>query len=118
MKTKVDDLSNEQLNKLTAKACKWCQVSEFYLVDEDGNAVLDGVRNEPTTNDAQAMWLVKEFGVEIEPTKFDENGNVTEWVATTWIDVTSYKFTSSDLNHAICKAVVASVFGDEVEVGK
>lgn len=116
MKTKVNDLTDQQLDELCARAQGWetrtLNGEESWR--EHGTTYIYKKAYHPTANDAQATGLVKEFRISlVHGSLFDEDG---VWAAgsPTMAQLTHVK--DSCLNRAICKAVVASVFGDEVEV--
>lgn len=74
----------------------------FVTEDRDGEAVTDIY--DPLKDDAQAMAMVKKFGLEIFPVT-DITGKQTGWSA--WKDrmTQAVEGESKDLNRAICECV-------------
>lgn len=108
-KTPITDLTNPQLDEWCAKAQKLTQISEFYWIDENGNAVYDGIPYSPTTNDAQVFELADKFGLLVN---FINN---QAWYKGQMISAYNAHH-GRNVRQAICRAVIASVYGEYVEV--
>lgn len=98
MKTTVQDLTNEQLDRLCAEA----QGLEGFAVVE---------RYHPTTNDAQAMALLEE----LPPCNF-YNGFAVRYPHDN--KVSSNRMTGATRKEQICRMYIAWNFGKEVEVSE
>lgn len=105
----IEDLDTNELNHWVAKARGWVQVSEFYWKDSNGITVLDGVRNETSTNPAQWAELIEEFKIEIN---WEEHTGM--WACCEWKVNWSRPMRGNKLSTAIRRAVIASVYGKEV----
>ena len=109
---KVSELDGPLLGKWVAKAQGWGKVyPQRFWKDENGKWVCDILTYHPHINGAQAMELVKKYRIHL----YYEDG---AWIAETlyikarWGCINAYATTPEV---AICRAVVASVYGGEVD---
>ena len=116
---KITDLTDEQINYWVAKANRWeeerPQDKQFITANGNRVCVLDkppilgyeGWHYHPTTNGEQCFELIEKF--EIWSLYWDEESN--------WIAITKLMKEGTAVNpkRAVCLAVIASVYGDEVE---
>lgn len=108
---KVSDLEGEQLAEFVAKAQELIQTHQYRWVDKHGNVITDGIPYRPDLNSAQAMELQKNFKINVL-----WNEALKEWICT----IRNYSEVGTGVGKtpeiAICRAVVASVYGEYVEV--
>ena len=124
MKIKVQDLTNEQLDEWVARAREWrkadCLTGSdspsnpfgepiWYCWWDDDAKICDIGKYSPTNNDAQAMALLKEF-----------ESNVAKcgprwWAIRKWNNGDAARGFGETPNAAICRAIISSKFGNEVE---
>jgi len=120
MKVKISDLTNEQLDRLCAEAQGWekSTTNSIWWYKEKSIGKYPQARIDtysPTSNDAQAMALVKKLLIDLE--WFSEHaGEGPYWVACLQDSV--WYMRGDNPNIAICRAVVAAKFGEAVEVSE
>ena len=123
---KVSELIGEQLSYWVAKAQGWKTQQGGYMaglnwvneppycVDENGD--FKSAKYRPDQDSAQAFELIEKFGIEVKPIQSRMDGS---WYAhCKYYD--NYRNNSrvgSTPQEAICRAVVASVYGEEVSDG-
>lgn len=119
---KIQDLTDTQLDGWVAKAQGWVIVKltgrsplgdDYWVPREEVGQIAPRHRGEvymysPTSNDAQAMALVKEFDVWLSS---EDGVRIASCSPHAGEAIQEHE----NLNRAICLAVVASKFGDEVE---
>lgn len=120
----IDNLTLDQLNEWTAKARGWVkridESNEYpdqymYCDAKTGIWECDAENYTPTDNREQWAELLEEFKLTIKPPAM-HNGNVTSWAALKQWPLAQTPLTGETPGIAICRAVVASVFGTKVEV--
>lgn len=123
MKTKVSELTDEKLAERTARAQKWelvtlgygC-VTEVWVDDSEADYrhKYEKADYRPDINGAQAMELVNELNISV--LKYEEGYYATLRTVDykVLIDFIDFSFGES-AEIAICRAVVASVYGEYVE---
>lgn len=122
MKIKIEDLTDEQLDEWAALAQGW-EEDEFeehgqvYSEWKYAGGYISKDKYTPTTNPAQWARLIERFEIWLSNDNTDCDNR---WIATTkethvvgGKDLAGYGPTPAI---AICRAVIASVYGDEVEV--
>lgn len=107
-KKPVSELTGPELSAWVARAQGWIQVSEFYWKDADGHTVIDGNRYEPHINGGQCFELIEKFEMTVGYMPLNK-----VWYANGFNLGTEEGETASI---AVCRAVVASVYGECVEV--
>lgn len=118
---KTDELTGDLLNRAVAKALGWEIPIANSLIDpcyydKDGNKQAEIAHYNPVENWRQCGELIERFNVEIEPTwRTGEKGWECHIYNYETGDCIGYAV-NVDLKTAICRCVVQSVFGDEVEL--
>ena len=129
---KTNELTGEQLSYWVAKAQGWSLDTEYDDWLYYGSAIIGCEFYRPDQDPAQAFELIEKFGLHINSMPIDLVPNPTRFI----FYVTSQSrevitkeygygipadkvgenvsFTSKDLKTTICRAVVASVYGQEV----
>jgi len=116
MKHKTSELTGENLNHAVALAQKWSKSTKFGVpiyIDENGTNTEYCKGYDPEHNWAQCGELVDKFNIS---QTFEEDDLWSAWITPNDRsngDIASYASTSKQ---AICRCVVASVYGDEVEL--
>ena len=125
---KVSDLTNTQLDEWVARARGWKLIKDELLpsLDKWNTKLTIGTSPEitklcrsysPTSNPAQWADLIEEFGLSPQP-HIVENSTITSWACSRhWPCKVLHPMIGPSLGQAICRAVVASVYGEYVEVG-
>lgn len=124
---KVTNLTLEQLDNWAAKAQKWTVIegpilmTDFHIREEIHKVYMDGDKYmsivsqyHPSTNGGQAMELVKKFGI-CPRAHVVTNREITSWSAGSkwpWNEIVDYVGETPEI--AICRAVIVSVYGEEV----
>ena len=110
---KVSELTGEQLSYWVAKAQGWSLDTEHGDWLYYGSAIIGREFYRPHQDSAQAFELIEKFGIEVKPIQSRMDGS---WYAhCKYYD--NYRNNSrvgSTPQEAICRAVVASVYGEEV----
>jgi len=109
--TKITDLTDQQLCHLCATAQGWRVHNKAYVTDslEMGNLLID--HYDPINNWQQAGELVEKYGLWLVKryTGLWDCGNESDR------EIDCIRIKADTPQRAICLAVVASVYGDEVE---
>lgn len=135
MKTRIEDLTNEQLNEWVALAQGWCLLKESpddvrkpeeIWTDSKGAMKDYKWRYTPATSPAQWAELMVAYFIDIEGFFDDENNRKVKATCfnNEYLDGVEVEPGSVETGHACadsvgvatCRAVVASAYGDEVEV--
>jgi hypothetical protein len=121
MKTRIEDLTNEQLDEWVARAqgWRWLDLCGWYSIDEAGHKRGKGIPGAytPTTNPAQWAELMQLFKVDVLHNEYDTQAWACVSLAGEDIDDPIDCFANTgEEGKAICRAVIASVYGDSVEV--
>lgn len=111
MKYKVNELTGDNLNHAVALAQKWSKSTKFGVpiyTDENGTNTEYCKGYDPEHNWTQCGELIDKFRIDLS----HENNKV---IAKTY-DYEWIKAVGITAQQAICRCVVDSVFGDEVEL--
>ncbi len=111
---KVSELEGAELDYWVAKAQEWDLVDNqtvgYFIWNTPDNDWIDQEIYTPTTNWAQCGALLEEFSVDVYI--HEDEGDMEWWGAQAQSKLAVYS--CPDPRIAICRAVVASVFGEEV----
>ena len=109
---KVSELTGEQLDYWTAKAQGWVADKDIdgdiHWRDATGHIRYWGWDYTPDRNKAQAFELIEAFEIDLGPF------HSKQWIASLWSGNEEYSMIGVTPQEAICRAVVASVYGEGV----